>query len=42
MVNLSDVYAMGATPKQITVSLAVSSKFSVEALEQLYDGIRRA
>lgn len=40
--NLSDVYAMGATPKQITVSLAVSSKFSVEALEQLYDGIKRA
>lgn len=40
--NLSDVYAMGGTPKQITVSLAVSSKFSVEALDQLYDGIRRA
>lgn len=42
MVNLSDVYAMGATPKQITVSLAVSSKFSVEALEQLYDGMKKA
>lgn len=42
VVNLSDIYAMGGTPKQITVSLAVSSKFSVEALEQLYDGIRRA
>lgn len=40
--NLSDLYAMGATPKQITVSLAVSSKFSVEALEQLYEGIGRA
>lgn len=41
-VNLSDVYAMMATPRQITVSIAVSSKFSVEALEQLYEGIRLA
>lgn len=40
--NLSDIYAMGGKPMHITVSLAVSSKFSVEALEQLYDGIRRA
>ncbi|MFQ3579160.1 MAG: thiamine-phosphate kinase [Bacteroidales bacterium] len=38
-VNLSDIYAMNATPKQITVSIAVSKKFSVEALEQLYEGI---
>ena len=38
-VNLSDVYAMNATPKQITVSIAVSNRISVEALEELYDGI---
>lgn len=41
-VNLSDVYSMNATPKQITVSIAVSGKFSVEALEQLYEGINLA
>lgn len=40
--NLSDVYAMNAIPKQITVSIAVSSKFSVEALEELYRGIHLA
>ena len=38
-VNLSDIYAMNATPKQITVSLAMSNRFSVEALEELYQGI---
>ena len=38
-VNLSDVYAMNATPKQITVSIAVSAKMSVEALDELYSGI---
>lgn len=38
-VNLSDIYAMNATPKQITVSLAMSNRFSVEALEELYSGI---
>ena len=38
-VNLSDVYAMNATPKQITVSIAVSAKISVEALDELYSGI---
>jgi len=42
MVNLSDIYAMNATPKQITVSVAVSAKFSVEALELLYEGIALA
>ena len=42
VVNLSDIYAMNALPKQVTVSLAVSSKFSVEALESLYDGIEKA
>jgi thiamine-monophosphate kinase len=39
VVNLSDIYAMNATPKQITVSIAISGKFSVEALEELYSGI---
>lgn len=42
VVNLSDVYAMNAIPKQITVSLAISSRFSVEALEEIYEGIRLA
>jgi thiamine-monophosphate kinase len=39
VVNLSDVAAMNATPKQVTVSIALSSKFSVEAVEELYEGI---
>lgn len=38
-VNLSDIYAMNGTPKQITVSLAVSNRISVEALEELYEGM---
>ncbi|MFO0321472.1 MAG: thiamine-phosphate kinase [Bacteroidota bacterium] len=38
-VNLSDICAMNATPKQITVSIAASNRFSVEALEELYSGI---
>lgn len=42
VVNLSDIYAMNATPEQITVSIALSSKFSVEALEELYAGIKEA
>lgn len=42
MVNLSDVYAMNATPRQITVSFAVSNRFPVEALEELYAGIELA
>jgi len=42
MVNLSDIYAMNGTPRQITVSIAVSAKFTVEALEQLYAGIKLA
>jgi thiamine-monophosphate kinase len=42
VVNLSDIYAMNAIPKQITVSIAISSKFSVEALEELYKGIKEA
>jgi len=42
IVNLSDVYAMNAIPKQVTVSLAFSSKFSVQAIEQIYEGINIA
>ena len=42
VVNLSDIYAMNAIPKQIIVSIAFSSKFSVQALEQLYEGIKTA
>lgn len=42
MVNLSDVYAMNAIPTQITVSLAISAKFSVEAIKTLYEGIKLA
>lgn len=42
MVNLSDIYAMNAQPGQITVSIAVSNRFSVEALEELYAGIETA
>ncbi|NOY96337.1 MAG: thiamine-phosphate kinase [Chlorobi bacterium] len=40
--NLSDIYAMNAHPKQITVSIALSSKFSLEAIEELYSGIHLA
>ncbi|MBL4706313.1 MAG: thiamine-phosphate kinase [Flavobacteriales bacterium] len=39
VVNLSDIYAMNAQPRQITVSLALSSKFSVEAVEEIYAGM---
>lgn len=42
MVNLSDIYAMNALPKQITVSIAVSNRFSFEALRELYTGIKLA
>ncbi|MFH0893477.1 MAG: thiamine-phosphate kinase [Bacteroidota bacterium] len=42
VVNFSDVIAMNAMPKQITVSIAVSNRFSVEAMDELYDGIRLA
>ncbi len=38
-VNLSDIYAMNAEPKQITVSIAISNRFSLEAVEELYSGI---
>ena len=42
VVNLSDIYAMNAVPEQITVSVGVSNRFSVEAMEELYAGIQRA
>lgn len=42
VVNFSDIYAMNGTPRQITVALAVSSRFTVEHIEQLYSGIRLA
>jgi thiamine-monophosphate kinase len=39
MVNLSDIYAMNAKPRQIVVSLAISSRFSLEAIEEIYAGM---
>ena len=42
MVNISDVFAMNGTPRQITVSLAISKRFSVEDMEQFYEGARLA
>lgn len=39
VVNVSDVYAMNATPTQITLSIGISSKVSVEALEEFYEGV---
>lgn len=42
VVNVSDICAMNAKPTQITVSIAVSNRFPVEALDELYDGIKLA
>ncbi|MCO6498589.1 MAG: thiamine-phosphate kinase [Chitinophagaceae bacterium] len=42
VVNLSDVYAMNAIPQQITMSIAFSNRFSVEALSELYEGVYAA
>lgn len=42
VVNFSDIYAMNGHPRQIVVSLAISSRFAVEHLEELYAGIRLA
>ena len=42
VVNLSDIYAMNGTPKQITVSLGFSSKYTLEAIDEFYDGILHA
>lgn len=40
--NISDIYAMNGTPKQITVSLALSRKFCIEDIEELYSGMKLA
>lgn len=42
VVNFSDIYAMNGTPKQITVSLAISKRFSIEDMEEFYAGLRLA
>ena len=42
MVNISDIFAMNGTPRQITVSLALSKRFTVEDVEQFYEGLRLA
>ena len=42
IVNLSDVYAMNATPTQITMSIAFSNRFSIEALDEFYEGVYAA
>ncbi len=42
VVNLSDIYAMNGTPTQIVVGLGISARFPVEAIEELYSGIRLA
>lgn len=42
VVNASDIYAMNGTPKQITVSVAISNHFSVESLEEFYAGVKLA
>lgn len=42
VVNLSDIYAMNATPTQITLSIAFSNRFSLEALEEFYEGVYAA
>ena len=42
VVNLSDIYAMNATPTQITVSIGISNRFSVEAISEFYEGIYAA
>ncbi len=42
VVNLSDIYAMNAEPMQITLSIAISNRFSVEALDEFYEGVNLA
>jgi thiamine-monophosphate kinase len=42
IVNLSDVYAMNAIPTQITISVGISNRFSVEALDEFYEGVYAA
>lgn len=42
IVNLSDIYAMNATPTQILLSIGISNRFSVEALDEFYEGVYAA
>lgn len=42
VVNISDIYAMNATPTQLVLSIAISNKFSVEALDEFYEGVYAA
>jgi thiamine-monophosphate kinase len=42
VVNLSDIYAMNATPTQVTLSIAISNRFSLEALDEFYEGVYAA
>jgi len=42
MVNISDIFAMNGTPRQLTVSMALSKRFTVEDMEQFYNGLRLA
>src|SRR6476660_1623037 len=42
IVNLSDVYAMNATPTQITMSVGISNRFSLEAIDEFYEGVYAA
>ena len=42
IVNFSDIYAMGGTPRQLLVNIGVSSRFTVENIQELYDGLRLA
>ena len=42
IVNFSDIYAMNGDVRQIVVSIAMSNRFSLEAVEEIYDGIKKA
>lgn len=42
IVNISDIYAMNGTPKQMTISVALSKRFSIEDMDEFYDGIKLA
>ena len=42
VVNVSDIYAMNATPRQVLISMAISNRYSIEAVEELYSGIMAA
>ena len=42
VVNLSDIYAMNGSPEQVTISIGLSNRFSVEAVDELYEGISLA